>query len=205
MKQPMATNDLINQHDLARDPGRVFYRPTLTIDRKRPDVQRIAAVYRNAQSSPGDTGCTVSLLYHFGRAEWCCMTEYNRQKASDFEFGTLAEAAGCFAFVAQVDLPPIVVTEYGVGIYKAGQSPSTAENPWAVSPGDRFEVTDPTRGQRVFEVVRTKYGMEIATVVDGQRERETFPFAILSPSEWKTFQLCEPVQEEACEAPDAPG
>lgn len=191
-----------------RRPGAIVFVPEITIERGprglRPSMQTIAGVHLRGVEGTSDPDRSLSVMYHYGRMQWCCMCEYVAQNAPTHDFGTLAASLRRLAGAAGVAPPRIVVREYGVGIYDAAAGPDGAGNPWKVEHGDVIEVANSQQGLRHFQVVNTMRGQELAKVCNGIAEAETFGFYILSAEDWESFKLIGGPSFDAthCEAAD---
>lgn len=179
------------------DRGTVYVVDNVTLDRGRPDKFVIAACL---VPSPIDrVGAMKSVTVHGNPGAWALATEYETaQKATSYQYGTLAEVLERFAEAAGVEaLPPIKFIEPGVGVYD-GTKRYISENPWAMKDGEVYEFTR-SNGQRQQWMADIRDGFTRVIHIDqAEPTYESFdPRVLFKADEWKTMRIApEPSEAE---------
>ncbi|WP_155629654.1 hypothetical protein [Burkholderia territorii] len=162
--------------------------PMLEIVHQRPVSPVFAGYYMRNGDGPG-LARVFKVEFHFGRASWCFSVEHSAQIATQYQFGTLRDSITCFEKATYVELPDVPVFDYGIGVYGA-KSLSTADNPFALVDGGRYEVHSRARGVRRF-VANIRNGRTLLSFITSEgalESRDTYePHIVLGIEDWKSL------------------
>ncbi len=133
-----------------------------------------------------------SIDYHIGNQSWMFHDEWAHTARGRHRHMLLHEAIECFEKAVGVDIPPIVVTLPGKGLWIA-QQPAKVVNPWRLEENTEYRCFNKDGRRKEFTTRKDENGNLLLQVrnSDGEAE-ERFQESFLSLANWKSLQVVDP-------------